>query len=80
MASNMTEEQISAFELAKNGHRLYIGGQAGTGKTFLITKIYEELVKCGKTVSITCSTGIACSALPTHAKTIHSWAGIDDGR
>lgn len=70
------------MDLALQGHNLYIAGQAGTGKTLLIYKIYDKLRRLGKSVHCTCSTGIACAVLlaSTKATTIHSWAGVDDGR
>ncbi|XP_056022043.1 ATP-dependent DNA helicase PIF1-like [Ostrea edulis] len=78
----LTKSQEIAFNLAIDGHNVFIGGQAGTGKTFLIGEVYRHFLKKGINVSCVCTTGIACTNLPewTNARTIHSWAGIDDGR
>ncbi|XP_055998369.1 uncharacterized protein LOC125678781 [Ostrea edulis] len=79
----ITEGQQSAIDLALSSHNLYIGGQAGTGKTFLLLEIYNLLKKQNKMVYITCTTGIACTnfnGFGANAQTIHSWSGIDDGR
>ncbi|OWF42456.1 DNA repair and recombination protein pif1, mitochondrial [Mizuhopecten yessoensis] len=66
----------------KEGHSLYIGGPAGTGKSFLLNKIVTSLRSAGKCVQLTCTTGIACTNFPPAlgAMTIHHWSGIHDGR
>ena len=80
--ASFTKCQETAFNLAITGHNIFIGGQAGTGKTFLIGQIYKHFVEKGANVSCACTTGIACTNLPewTNSRTIHSWAGLDDGR
>jgi ATP-dependent exoDNAse (exonuclease V) alpha subunit len=76
----LDEDQNQAYNLSF-GHNLVISGQAGTGKTFLIKQIISEQRRRNRKVEIVCSTGIAS----THygklgAKTLHKWAGIEDGR
>jgi len=44
----MDEDQLQAYQLALSGHSLLILGQAGTGKTFLTTKIVKSLRHRGK--------------------------------
>ena len=44
----MDEDQLQAYQLALSGHNLLILGQAGTGKTFLTTKIVKSLRHRGK--------------------------------
>jgi DNA replication protein DnaC len=39
----MDEDKLQAYQLALSGHNLLILGQAGTGKTFLTTKIVKSL-------------------------------------
>ena len=41
------------------GHNVFITGQGGTGKSFLVKEIYKELTRSGKRVAIICSSGIA---------------------
>lgn len=79
---NLNILQNGAFKLAIAGHNLYIGGSAGTGKTFLVTKIVEKLRNDHKVVYLTCTTGIACSAYSPslHSMTIHRFCGMEDGR
>ncbi|XP_033725340.1 uncharacterized protein LOC117315301 [Pecten maximus] len=75
----MNLKQKEAYDIAIAVHNLYIGGSAGTGKSFLISEIENGLRKADKSVHITCTTGIACANF-SNAMTIHRWAGIDDGR
>ena len=41
------------------GHNVFITGQGGTGKSFLVKEIYKELTRSVKRVAIICSSGIA---------------------
>jgi len=68
-----------AMKLALEGHNLLIVGTAGSGKTYLVNKLAESLIKLGKHVQITCSTGIACSNY-LKATTVHKFCGLADGR
>lgn len=56
------------------GHNVFLTGQAGSGKTFLLNKYIEFLKKNKIPVAITASTGIAATHL--NGRTIHSWSGI----
>ncbi|XP_062597103.1 uncharacterized protein LOC134258565 [Saccostrea cucullata] len=78
---HLTNGQQRALKIALEGHNLYVGGQAGTGKSVLLSHIFESLHN-KKKVALTCTTGIACTNFPSRfdAVTIHSWAGLDDGR
>lgn len=69
----MNEGQQKAFELAKNGFSLFITGSAGTGKSYLLKLIIEELLK-EKTVAVTASTGTAAHIIG--GVTLHSWLGL----
>lgn len=78
----LNEKQNYALAIAKEGHNFLLMGSAGTGKTHVLTEIYDQLSKAGKNVQLTCSTGIACTVYPTryNAATVHQFSGIDDGR
>ena len=80
--SNDEKQQVYAFSLAKAGHNFLISGQAGTEKTTLLVKLHDKLREIGKQVAVVCTTGIACASLPSRcdARTVHCWAGMDDGR
>ena len=62
------KKQNEAFNAALGGHNLLILGAAGTGKSFIIKKILSQLKKKGKTVALTCSTGIACHVYESDMK------------
>ena len=68
-----------AMKLALEGHNLLMVGTAGSGKTYLVNKLAGSLIKLGKHVQITCSTGIACSNY-LKATTVHKFCGLADGR
>ena len=76
----MNEHQANVAELCRDGHNVLVTGQAGTGKTFLVSSIAESLISAGKCVQVTCTTGIGCMAFPAalRATTIHHWSGLDD--
>lgn len=66
------------FQAALEGHNFIVLGQAGTGKSFLLKKLKQELEKHGKVAQLTASTGIASASLG--GCTIHHFSGIEDGR
>ena len=78
----LNEGQAQALEIAKDGHNLLLMGSAGTGKSHVVNEIYDHLIREGKKVQLTCSTGIACSVYDArfNAITLHKFSGIDDGR
>lgn len=66
--------QKEALDLLMMGHNVFLTGQAGSGKTYLLTKYIEFLKKKKAGVAVTASTGIAATHLG--GITIHSWSGI----
>ncbi|KAH3710258.1 hypothetical protein DPMN_069731 [Dreissena polymorpha] len=58
---NYTAIQNLALSMVKAGHSVYIGGQAGCGKSTLVTHIMQWVENEGKSVAFTCTTGVACS-------------------
>ncbi|HSX19029.1 MAG TPA: PIF1 family ATP-dependent DNA helicase [Candidatus Saccharimonadales bacterium] len=66
--------QNEALELLMMGHNVYLTGQAGSGKTYLLNEYVKFLKKNKVGVAITASTGIAATHL--NGITIHSWSGI----
>lgn len=73
---DLNEEQRKAAELILEGRNMFITGNAGTGKTFLVKHVIQELIKRHgeEGVAVTAPTGIA--ALNLNGQTIHSFAGI----
>ena len=71
------------MDLCFDGHSVLITGQAGTGKTTLLKKIVSA-IKCNKTkkvqIDLCAATGISTLQFSSRAQTLHSWAGLKDGR
>ena len=61
------------------GHNILILGQAGTGKSILISKLFGILKGKGKDVRVAATTGLAATRLPT-GTTVHHLFGLLDGR
>ena len=58
---------------------MFITGQAGTGKSFLISEVFKVLKRRGEKPAIVCSSGIATSVhddLSSYASTVHSYYGL----
>ena len=66
--------QKEALDLLMMGHSVFLTGQAGSGKTYLLTKYIEFLKNHKVGVAVTASTGIAATHL--NGITVHSWSGI----
>lgn len=63
----MNPEQQRAFDFVGQGHNAFVTGKAGTGKTYLLSRIFDEAVEQGKNVAVTCTTGNILQALPVRA-------------
>ena len=62
-------------------HNVFCTGNAGTGKTMLMKTILQDLRSQGKRVAVTATTGMACNQYQgMDPMTLHSFAGIGDGR
>ena len=74
-------EQQTAKGIVQEGHNAFITGKAGIGKTFLPSHLCDGLRNDSKTVSVTCTTGIACRGLPPglQVTTLHLFTGIKNG-
>lgn len=66
--------QKEALDILKLGYNVYLTGQAGSGKTFLLNKYISYLKKNKVKVAVTASTGIASTHM--NGVTIHSWSGL----
>lgn len=62
------------MEILKMGYSVYLTGQPGSGKTFLLNQYIDFLKKHNVSVGVTASTGIAATHI--NGITIHSWSGI----
>ncbi|CCW70641.1 unnamed protein product [Phytomonas sp. Hart1] len=70
----LSAEQAQTLSLALNGASLFVGGKAGTGKSFLLREIVHKMRLRGIRVAVTASTGIA--ALNIGGNTFHSVFGV----
>lgn len=70
----LTASQEKAFELLKQGKNVFLTGEAGTGKSFLI-KRFLDFVRGKKNVVISAPTGIA--AINVGGTTIHRLFGFN---
>jgi DNA replication protein DnaC len=68
----MTQEQ--ALAVLKTGANVFLTGEPGAGKTYVINQYIAWLEACGLSVAVTASTGIAATHIG--GMTIHSWSGI----
>ncbi len=66
--------QAEALHLLKMGKNIFLTGEAGSGKTYLLNKYIHYLKENNVAVAVTASTGIAATHL--QGTTIHSWSGI----
>ncbi len=66
--------QKDALEIVELGYSVYLTGEAGSGKTYLLNKFISFLQKKHAHVGITASTGIAATHLG--GRTIDSWSGL----
>lgn len=86
--SDLTDHQQAAYNAIRDGlaagdRFLGLRGYAGTGKTFLITRLVEDLVNEDKTVTVCAPTHKAVQVLseqletvPAQMKTLHSFLGL----
>jgi DNA replication protein DnaC len=54
-------QQTLALDLLKSGRNVFLTGQAGSGKTYVVNAYIRRLRACGINVAITASTGIAAT-------------------
>lgn len=68
----MTQDR--ALEILKTGANVFLTGEPGSGKTYVINKYIAWLEACKVSVAVTASTGIAATHIG--GTTIHSWSGV----
>jgi ATP-dependent DNA helicase PIF1 len=66
--------QAQALEILKTGANVFLTGEPGSGKTFVVNEYVRYLKACEVPVAVTASTGIAATHI--NGFTIHSWSGI----
>lgn len=68
----MTQER--ALAILKTGANVFLTGEPGAGKTYVINQYIAWLEAAGLSVAVTASTGIAATHIG--GMTIHAWSGI----
>lgn len=66
--------QARALEILKTGANVFLTGEPGAGKTYVINQYIAWLEAADLTVAVTASTGIAATHIG--GLTIHSWSGV----
>ena len=66
--------QNEALDILKTGANVFLTGEPGAGKTYVINQYIAWLEAAGVSVAVTASTGIAATHIG--GLTIHSWSGI----
>ncbi len=54
-------KQSTALDILKSGKNVFLTGQAGSGKTYLINQYIQHLWNSEVVVAVTASTGIAAT-------------------
>ncbi len=67
-------QQSQALAILKLGKNVFLTGEAGSGKTYLLNEYIRYLKENKVNVAVTASTGIAATHL--QGSTIHAWSGI----
>lgn len=65
--------------MAEDGHNVFVTGQGGTGKSFLVKEIFKSLSRRGVRTAIICSSGISGTVykeLGTPVTTVHAFYGL----
>lgn len=73
---SLNEEQQTALNYAKKGISFFLTGPGGTGKSYVLDRIRQDLEFLDKKVAVTAMTGCAALLLGNKAKTLHAWAGV----
>ncbi len=66
--------QSRALDILKTGANVFLTGEPGAGKTYVINQYISWLEAAGLHVAVTASTGIAATHIG--GMTIHSWSGV----
>ncbi|MES2749345.1 MAG: helix-turn-helix domain-containing protein [Patescibacteria group bacterium] len=66
--------QARALDILKTGANVFLTGEPGAGKTYVINQYIAWLEAAGLHVAVTASTGIAATHIG--GMTIHAWSGV----
>jgi hypothetical protein len=57
----LSAEQQLFYDSACGGHNIVLTSQVGTEKAYISSQFYENMLKKGKSIYVTCSTGISAT-------------------
>ena len=66
--------------MVNSGHNVFITGQAGTGKSFLVKNIFRNFIQRAISCEIVCSSGVAGTVyndLGAPISTVHAFYGLE---
>lgn len=66
---NLNEDQTNSFRVLINNDMTFLTGEAGTGKSYLLSSYIDYIENLGGTVMVTAPTGIAAVLL--NGATLH---------
>lgn len=69
---------MTALNLMKSGKNIFLTGQAGSGKTYVLNQYIQRCWACQVPVAITASTGIAATHISGVTVHSRSWIGIKE--
>lgn len=72
--SGLDMDQRKAIEYVRQGKSFVLLGEAGTGKTFLLTTLIQGLRAAGTVVAACATTGVAAAAI--QGMTVYAYAGM----
>ena len=77
MCDSLTPEEAEIFQFASTGHNVLVTGQAGMGKSRVVSAIREHCQQRGLRTAVVCSSGIGCQVYdPGVASMVHSYNGL----
>ena len=70
-------KQLAPLKFVADGHTISMTGQAGVGKSRLVTSILSDCESWNMKVAVVCSSGIACTVYGRGiASTVHLFYGL----
>jgi len=73
----LNAEQLAPPKFVADGHTIFMTGQAGVGKSRLVTSILSDCKSWNMKVAVVCSSGIACTVYGRGiASAVHSFYGL----
>ena len=72
--STFSQNQQEVYNSYLEGKNIFVSGPGGTGKSYLIKKIYQDAKSKDKDIKVTSLTGCSAVLLCCNSVTIHKWS------